>query len=156
LTPGIVISSSHWRANGAICCSIAAESRSIASSRKSMWARICPDDQRVLAVKAALERVAQSGDLLAQLPARELGQRDRVGRAGDERIEHVAAGLAHDVAGHAAELDPGVLEDLVQARGLALAVVDLRLAIAGQIAQRADRLWRHQARPEQPGLDELA
>ena len=53
-------------------------------------------------------------------------------------------------------LMPGVLEDLVQPRGLALAVVDLRLAIAGQVPQRADRLGRHEARPQQPGLQQLA
>ena len=56
----------------------------------------------------------------------------------------------------AAELDPGVLEDLVQPRGLALAVVDLRLAIPGQVAQRADRLGRHEARLQQAGLQQLA
>src|SRR3954462_9981928 len=87
------------------------------------------DDQRVLALEATLERLAQRGDLLAQLPTRELGEHDRVARARHERVEHVAAGLAHDVAGHAAELDPGVLEDLVQPGGFALTVIDLRLAI---------------------------
>jgi hypothetical protein len=39
-TPGIVQSSSTAGASGAICCSIASESRAIAASRKSMWARI--------------------------------------------------------------------------------------------------------------------
>jgi hypothetical protein len=41
-TPGMVRSSSTAPSSGAMWCSMAAESRSIDSSRKSMWARICP------------------------------------------------------------------------------------------------------------------
>src|SRR3954470_7903149 len=52
--------------------------------------------------------------------------------------------------------DPGVLHDLVQPVHLALTVADLALAIARQVAQRADRLGRHQAGPQQPGLEQLA
>ena len=58
--------------------------------------------------------------------------------------------------GDAVELDAGVLEHLVQPVGLALTLADLRLAIARQIAQRADRLGRHEAGPQQPGLQQLA
>ncbi len=57
--------------------------------------------------------------------------------------------------GDAVELDPGVLQDLVQPRGLALALSDLRLAIAGQVTQRPDRLGRHEARPQKPALKQL-
>src|ERR671914_2142436 len=53
--------------------------------------------------------------------------------------------FAHHVGGHAVELDPGVLDDLVQAVQLALAVADLALAVAREVAQRAHRLRRHQA-----------
>jgi hypothetical protein len=49
-----------------------------------------------------------------------------------------------------------LLEDLVQPGGLALAVLDLRLAVAGQVAERADRLGRHQAGAQQAGLQQLA
>jgi hypothetical protein len=45
---------------------------------------------------------------------------------------------------------------LVQPVHFALAVADLALAIARQVAQRADRLRRHQAGPQQPGLEQLA
>ena len=45
---------------------------------------------------------------------------------------------------------------LCSLEALALAVVDLRLAIPGQVAQRADRLRRHEARLQQPGLQQLA
>ena len=40
-----------------------------------------PDDQRVLGLEAALERLAERGDLLAQLPVREVGEHVGVGRA---------------------------------------------------------------------------
>jgi hypothetical protein len=46
----------------------------------------------------------------------------------NERVEHRPAGRAEDARGDAVELDPGVLEDLVQPGGLALArVVDVLL-----------------------------
>jgi hypothetical protein len=38
----------------------------------------------------------------------------------------------------------------------ALAALDLRLAVAGQVAERADRLGRHQAAAQQAGLQQLA
>ena len=51
-----------------------------------------------------------AGSFARSLPLRELGEHLRVGRAGDERVEHRAAGDAEDVGGDAVELDPGVLE----------------------------------------------
>jgi hypothetical protein len=44
----------------------------------------------------------------------------------------------------------------VQALGLALALGDLRLAIPGQLTQVADRLGRHEVRPQQPRFGQLA
>jgi hypothetical protein len=46
------------------------------------------DDQSVLRVEAALERLPERRDLRTQLAASELGEQLRVGRAGDERVEH--------------------------------------------------------------------
>ncbi len=103
------------------------------------------DDQRVPGFEAALQRLAQRGQLGTQLALREVGEHDGVGRAGDQRFEHRAARLAEDVGGDAVELDPGVLDDLVEPSGLALTVFDLRLAVAGEVAQRANRLGRHEA-----------
>jgi hypothetical protein len=40
-----------------------------------------PDDQRVLCVETALERLAQRGELRAQLAARDVGERVRVRRS---------------------------------------------------------------------------
>ena len=56
----------------------------------------------------------------------------------------------------AVELDPGVLQGFVQAIRLPRTLLDLGLAIPGQIPQRADGLGGHKARSEQPGLGELA
>jgi hypothetical protein len=44
----------------------------------------------------------------------------------------------------------------VEAVGLALALLDLGFAVAGQLAQGADRLRRHEARPQKTRLGELA
>ena len=44
------------------------------------------DDQRVLAVETADQRLAQGGDLRAQPALRQLGQHLRVGGAGNERV----------------------------------------------------------------------
>jgi hypothetical protein len=55
------------------------------------------DPQPVVGVEVSGERFAQGGDLLAHLSARQIGENLRVGLAGDQRVEHVAPGLAHDV-----------------------------------------------------------
>src|SRR5713226_6589666 len=75
--------------------------------------------------------------------------------AGDERLEHQAHGDAERPGGDAGELDARVLEHLVQALHLPASLLDLRLAVTGQIAQLADRLRWHEARPYQPVLDQL-
>ena len=108
------------------------------------------------AIKAPLQRVPERGQLLAQPALGQVGEHFGVGRARDERVEHQAARDAEDVRGDAIELDVGVLQRLVQPIGLALALGDLRLAIAGQQPQRPDRLGRHEAALQQPGLGKLA
>jgi hypothetical protein len=55
----------------------------------------------------------------------------------------------------AVQLDPGVLKRLVQPVGLPRALLDLGLAIPREVPQRTDRLGRHEARFQQPGLREL-
>lgn len=115
-----------------------------------------PANQSVLGLEATLQRLAQRGQLGAQLALGELGEHSRVGGAGDQRGEHRAAALAEQVRGDAVELDAGVFHELVQPAGLPLPVTDLRLAIARQVAQRADRLGRHQAAAQQAGLSQPA
>jgi hypothetical protein len=138
-TPGIERSSSTAGAKGRSCSPLASERRSICSSRKSEVGEDRADQQRVQVVEAALERLAQRRDLLAQLAASEVGEQLRVGRAGPQGIEHRAAGDTEDVGGDAVELDAGVFERLVQPVGLALTLGDLRLTVAGKVAQCPDR-----------------
>ena len=64
------------------------------NGRCRWWASKCPG-----------ERVAQRGDLLAQLPPRQVREDLRVGLACDQRVEHVTPGLAHDVRRDGVELD---------------------------------------------------
>ena len=54
------------------------------------------------------------------------------------------------------ELDVGVLQHLLDAVGHARPLPDERLAVAGQVAQLADRLGRHEAGPQQAVLEQLA
>jgi len=114
------------------------------------------DPQCVVLFEASLERLSQGWDLLAQLPPREVREHLRVSLAGDQRVEHVTGGSAPDVRGDAVELDPGVLQRLVQPVDLTSALLDLRLAIPGQVPQLPDRLGSHEVRSQQPGLDQPA
>ena len=114
------------------------------------------DQQRVQRLEATLERLAQRRELGSQPALREVGEHLGVGGALAERVEHRPAGDAEDVARDAVELDPGVLQRLVQPVGFALALFDLRLAIPGQLPQRPDRLGRHEARPQKPSFKQLA
>jgi len=76
-------------------------------------------------------------------------------RPGDQGFQHRPARDPDDVGGHAGELDPGVLEHLVQPLDLPAAFLDLGLAVAGQVAQLPDRAGRHERGTDQPVLDQL-
>ena len=115
-----------------------------------------PDQQRVVAGEAALERFAQRGDLLAQRALGQLGEHLGVVGAGDQRVEHPPGGHAEHLGGDRGELDPGVLQGLLDPLHLAGALLDLGLAVADQVAQLAQRPGRHEARPDQAVLDQLA
>src|SRR5215218_3812392 len=106
--------------------------------------------------EAALERQAQGRQLRPQLALGELGQGGGVCLTLAERAQHRLAGGAEHIARDVAELDVGVLEQLLQAVGLTRALPDERLAIAGQVAQLADRFRRHEAGAHQPVLEQLA
>ncbi len=114
------------------------------------------DPQGMHLVKAALKGLAQRGELDPQAALGEVGQNLRVGGAVDQRVEHRATGDPENVRGDAVQLDPGVLQRLMQTVGLPLALLDLGLAIPGEVPQRTDRLRRHEARSQQPSLRELA
>ena len=106
--------------------------------------------------EAAVERLAERGDLLAQRALGELGQHVGVVGAGDQRVEHPAGGHAEHLGRDRRQLDPGVLQGLLDALDLAGAFLDLRLAVADEVAQLPQRSGRHEARADEPVLDQLA
>ena len=80
----------------------------------------------------------RQGDLGPQPAPGQLGKYLRGAAASDEGVEHVAAGLAQDVRRHAGQLDPGVLEHLVEALGLPGPFLHAGAPIAGEVAQLPD------------------
>ena len=112
--------------------------------------------QAVVDVEVAPQRRPQLGELGAQAPLGQLGHGRGVAAAADEGGEHGPARHPQDVAGHRRQLDARVLEHLLQALGLAGALLDDHLAVASQVAQLADRAWWHEAGADQAVLDQLA
>jgi hypothetical protein len=110
----------------------------------------------VVAGEAALQRLAQRGDLLAQRALGQLGEHVGVVGAGDQRVEHLAGRDAEHLGGDRGELDPGVLQGLLDPLHLASAFLDLGFAVADQVAQLTQRPRRHKARAHQPVLEQLA
>jgi len=92
------------------------------------------DHERVMGAKAALQRLAQRWQLGPQSPLGKLGERLGVADPGHQRLQHRPARDPQDVGGHAGQLDPGVLQHLLQPLHLTGALVDDRLAVAGEVA----------------------
>jgi hypothetical protein len=118
-----------------------------------MWARLW---QGVVAREAPLQCFPQRGQLRPQAAPGELGQQVGVVGARDERLEHGPAGDREHLRGDRAELDAGVLEGLVEPLHLARALLNLGLAVKGQVTQLADLPGRHETRAHQPVLEQLA
>ena len=99
-TPGIVQSSvDSWLRKAQLCASIAVRELGDLLVEEVEVSEDRADDQRVMGIKAALERFAQRGESSRRsLPLREVGEHLRVGGAGNERVEHRPARLAEDVA----------------------------------------------------------
>ena len=76
--------------------------------------------------------------------------------ARDQRIEHLARRHAEHPRRDRGQLDPGVLQRLLDALDLAGAFLDLGFAVTDEVAQFALRARRHEARADQAVLDELA
>ena len=65
------------------------------------------------------------------------------------------AGHAQDVARHGRELDPRILEDLVEPVGLTGAVLEEGLPVPGEVPELPDRRRRDEAPPQEPALQQL-
>jgi hypothetical protein len=110
--------------------------------------QVHPQHQRVMGAEAPLQRPAQLRDLGSHPGACQLGEGVGVADAGDERFEHLPGRHPEDVGDHRVQLDPGVLEQLLDPLGLPGAFLDQLLAVAGQVAQLGDHRWRHEAGPQ--------
>ena len=104
----------------------------------------------VVGPEVTVKGLGQRRDLRPHLALGELGQSGRVLLSFAQRLDHGAPGLSQDLGSDGGELDPGVLEDLLQALDLGNPGVDLGLAVTGELPQRPDRWWRHEARPHHP------
>ena len=104
-TPGIVQSSSTAAPEGQLLLD-RVESNPICSSRKSRWARIAETSSACWASRSDPRAPLERRDLRPQPATGELAQHLRVGRAGDERLQHRPARVAEDVGGDAVELVP--------------------------------------------------
>ena len=155
-TPGIVHSSSRWRSKGRMRSSISSESDADRLIQVlDVGEQVRDRGARGGRVKRPSSAARKAGSFARSLPfASSASARDRLALA--ERLEHRLARCAEHVGGDARELDVGVLEQLLQAVRLARALPHQRLAIAGQVAQLADRLGRHEARAQEPMLEQLA
>jgi hypothetical protein len=70
-------------------------------------------------------------------------------------LQDRTSGGAGDVADHDRQLDPGVLEHLLQALGLTQSFAGDRCSGAGQVPQLSDRFVGNETRPQQPVRAEL-
>jgi hypothetical protein len=84
------------------------------------------------------QRLPPGGQFGAQLAARQLGQGRRVGRAVDEGLEHGPPGDAKNVGRDRGQLDPRVLEQLVEPVDLTRPLLDEDFALAREPAPLAD------------------
>ena len=75
---------------------------------------------------------------------------------GDQRGEHVPAGDPEDVGDDRAELDAGVLQQLLGPLLLRRPGGHQVGTVPGQVPQLADRRWRHEAGPEHLPFGDLA
>jgi hypothetical protein len=90
------------------------------------------DEEGVVGAEVAEQGVSQGGQLLAQLAAGEIREDNGVGGAGHQGLEHGPPGGAEQTRGDRGELDPGVFEDLVEAVGVACALLDKEFPVAGE------------------------
>ena len=75
-----------------------------------------------------------AGIFLRSAPFAKLGEHLGVVGAGDQRVEHLAGGHAEHLGRDRGQLDPGVLQGLLDALHLAGAFLDLGFAVADQVA----------------------
>ena len=104
--------------------------------------------ESVMLVEVAVERLLEPTDLGAHPGARQLRERLGVAFPGDQRGHHRPPGDPEDIGGDHGELDARVFEEFLDPVLLRGAHTDQIDAVAGQIPQPADRPRRHETGPQ--------
>src|SRR5665647_1156327 len=154
LTPGMVTRCSICGAKGRISWSIRAESSSMVADNSSMRVR-CMRHKKVVLTKVAGEGLDQGGDLGSHPAPGHIRHDLRVVLAFDERGQHRPPGDTQDVGGYRTDLNPGVLELLLQPLGFPGTFDRQSGPVAGQVTQVPDRFGRDERRLQQPTLTQL-
>ena len=155
-TPGIVSSSSISREKGRVSSSIRSDRVAIVSSRKSICASICPTSSAWWPVKRPWSASRNAGIFLRSAP---LASSART--SGSWVPEISASSICRADTPSTSEATE---ESLIPASCKVFstrwtsrrAFLDLGFAVADQVAQLAQRPGRHEARADQPVLDQLA
>ena len=92
------------------------------------------NEEGMMRPKAAGQCRAEGGQLAAQPAPREVGQERGIGGPVGERVQHGAPRDAENVAGDRRQLDPRILQGLVQPVGDARAILNEGFAVARQVA----------------------
>jgi hypothetical protein len=154
-TPGIVQSRASSGENGATIWATSPLNRWIASSRESRWANSSATSSRWWRATRPSRASRNAGSLLRRLP------RARSARTSGSVVPPTSASsIARPETPSTSEATqpssgPGILQHLVQPLGLAGALIDQCLAVAGQLPQLPDRAGRHEARADQTMPDQL-
>jgi hypothetical protein len=106
--------------------------------------------QAMMFADLARQGLAQLPNLGPLLPFRPLRQRHRVRLAVHQRLEHPAARCAQHIAGHAGQLDVGILEHLLHPMADRPLPLRQPRPASRQVPQIADRARRPEAVAQQP------
>ena len=117
--------------------------------------QVHPGHEGMMLAEPPGQRLGQFRDLRAESTLGQVSQRGGVVIPDDECLEHQPAGDTEDVRGNRGQLDPGVLEQLLQSLGLPTAFTGDRGPGPGQVPQLPDRLGWHERAPDQPVRTEL-
>lgn len=112
-----------------------------------------PRQERVVVGEVAGQRLDQNLTPGLQVRGGQLGQHLRMTGAADQRLEHPAPGDTEEVGHHRRELDPAVVQQVLQPPGLVGAFAHHIGAISRQVAQLPNRRRRHEA--DQTVFDQL-
>jgi hypothetical protein len=154
LIPGIVLSrvtsvwngriSSSMRAVSALTVAVMASMRSMSVRQRNAW----------WSVNRPTRASCRGGDLCPHPGSGQIGQNLRVAFAGDQRLDHRAAGHAEGVRGDGGQFDARVFQYLLQPLQFPGPLLHQAGAVSGEIAQPPYSRRGHEAGPDQAMFDQ--